>query len=87
VQTAAIDVANDAESGSAEDSGFVAVPYAPPLAAGEFVSVVRAQLEPAALARLGILVDSAYGSEIPADIVVGEDGVPRAVRVIEMAEF
>jgi hypothetical protein len=70
-----------------ENNGFVAVPYAPPLAANEMVSVVRTELEPTALARLGILVDASYGNEIPAEVEVGEDGLPRAVRVIETAEF
>jgi len=81
--TAALDNSNDAE----DNSGFVAVPYAPPLAANEMVSVVRTELEPTALARLGILVDASYGNDIPAEIVVGEDGLPRAVRVIETSEF
>jgi hypothetical protein len=81
--TAAVESSNDAD----ENNGFVPVPYAPPLAANEMVSVVRTELEPTALARLGILVDASYGNEIPAEVEVGEDGLPRAVRVIETAEF
>ena len=69
------------------DSGFVAIPYAPPLASGEFVSVVRTELQPTALARMGFYVDAGYTSSIPADVVVGEDGLPRAVRVVETAGF
>ena len=69
------------------DGGFVAIPYVPPLASGEFVSVVRTELQPTALARMGIYVDAGYASSIPADVVVGEDGLPRAVRVVETAEF
>lgn len=71
----------------ADSSGFVAVPYAPPLAAGEFVSVVRTELEPTALARMGIPVDLSDTDDIAADVMVGEDGFPRAVRVVETAEF
>lgn len=76
------------ESAEIEDlpvdgSGFVAVPYAPQLAAGEFVSVVRTELQPTALARMGFDVDASYATEIPADVVVGEDGLPRAVRLIQ----
>ena len=71
----------------ADNGGFIAVPYAPPLATGEFVSVVRTELQPTALARLGIYVDAGYATDIPADVVVGEDGLPRAVRLIETMEF
>jgi hypothetical protein len=72
----------------AGDNGeFVAVAYAPPLAAGEFVSVVRTELQPTALARMGIYVDAAYANAIPADVLVGEDGFPRAVRVVSEVEF
>lgn len=67
-------------------SGFVAVPYAPPLAEGEFVRVVRTQLQPAALARMGILVEGGYGDAVTADLVVGQDDLPRAVRLPEEVE-
>ena len=66
----------------AEDDGFLPVPYAPPLATGEFVRVVRTELRPVALARMGIDVES-YPDEIAADVVLGEDGLPRAVRLLE----
>ena len=67
----------------AGDDGFVDVAYAPPLASGEFVSVMRTSLQPTALARMGIYVDAAYdGNEILADVMVGEDGMPRAVRLV-----
>ena len=71
----------------ADSNDFVAVPYAPPLATGEFVSVVRTELQPAALARMGIYVDAGFAAEIPADVVVGEDGLPRAVRLVEAIAF
>lgn len=67
--------------------GFVAVPYAPPLAQGEFVRIVRAELGPVELARMGVLVDVGDASEIPADVVIGEDGFPRAVRVLDDSQF
>ena len=78
------DSASDVAAG---ESGFVDVPYAPPLATGELVRVIRTELEPAALARMGLDVDSADGAEIPADILVGEDGFPRGVRVLADSEF
>jgi hypothetical protein len=74
-----IDFVSDAGAG---ETGFVDVPYAPPLATGELVTVIRTELEPAALSRMGIDVDAAGSVEIPADILVGEDGFPRGVRVL-----
>jgi hypothetical protein len=69
-----------------EDDDFIAVPYAPPLAPGEFVKVIRTELRPNALARMGIYVDASL-SDMPADVVFGEDGFPRAVRVLGDRQF
>ncbi len=83
---------SDAESSSAEFSGdaaelssddFIAVPYTPPLAQGELVRVVHADLVPEALASLGIDVDPTSSGNVPADVVIGEDGIPRAVRLTD----
>jgi hypothetical protein len=64
--------------------GFIAVPYAPPLATGELVRVVHTELNPAALASLGVSVDPSWTTQLPADLLEGEDGMPRAVRVSEV---
>ena len=80
-------VAQVAATADGDNNGFVAIPYAPPLAAGEFVSVVRTEIQPTALANMGFYVDAGYASPIPADVVMGEDGVPRAVRLVEAIEF
>jgi hypothetical protein len=69
------------------DSGFLPVPYAAPLAPGEFVEVVERDLTPAALARMGFVVRSAYNTEVSAELMVGEDGLPRAVRVPESVDI
>lgn len=66
----------------AVDESFIDVPYALPLAPGELVRVVRTELEPAALARMGIDVDAAGGAAIPADVLLGQDGFPRGVRLL-----
>jgi len=71
----------DASELSADD--FIAVPYTPPLAPGEMVRVVHADLYPDALASMGVDVDPSWGDRLPADVVVGEDGLPRAVRISE----
>jgi hypothetical protein len=76
---------------SAEESvssgDFIDVPYAPPLATGEFVRVVRTELRPPALARMGIYVDAGETDEISADVLLGEDGFPRGVRMLEAVDF
>jgi hypothetical protein len=64
-----------------EADGFIAVPFVPPLATGEMVRVVHTELNPAALASLGVSVDPAWTTQLPADVLLGEDGMPRAVRV------
>ena len=69
------------------DDDFIEIPYAPPLATGEFVRVVRTELRPTALARMGVYVDAADTDEIPADVLLGEDGSPRGVRLSEVVDF
>jgi hypothetical protein len=65
------------------ENDFVPVPYAAPLAPGEYVEVVQAELTPAALARMGFVLREAGAVEVTTDLMVGEDGVPRAVRIPE----
>jgi hypothetical protein len=66
------------------DNGFMPVPYAAPLAPGEYVEVVQRDLTPGALARMGFVIQTAYNNnEITAELMIGEDGLPRAVRVPE----
>lgn len=64
-----------------ESRGFVVIPFMPPLASGELMTVVQTKLPPAALLRMGVPVQGADRSELRAELVVGEDGFPRAVRV------
>jgi len=87
IEPAAVGATIETAEELADDNGFVAVPYAPPLAPGEFVRVVETELQPLALAHLGIYVDAADTNEIPAELLLGEDGFPRAVRVIEEVQF
>ncbi len=64
--------------------GFVPLPYADtygPLEAGE---IVRVQLGSAALESLGFPVAGAdAGQQVLADVLVGQDGLPRAVRLVD----
>jgi hypothetical protein len=73
-------------SWDALSEGFQAVPYAPVLASGEFVRVVRTELAPDTLTRMGVFVASANLNPISVDLVVGQDDAPLAVRVNEEDE-
>jgi len=72
------------QQADADSDGFIAVPYAPPLATGELLRIVHTELNPAALASLGVSVDPAWNVQLPADVLEGEDGMPRAVRVSDV---
>jgi hypothetical protein len=66
-----------------EADGYMPVPYAPPLAPGELLQQVHADLEPAELVSLGVDVDPTLNAELPADLLLGQDGLPRAIRLSE----
>jgi hypothetical protein len=78
-------LSNDASALSSDE--FIAVPYTPPLAPGEIVRVMHTDLYPEQLASMGVEVDPSWAGELPADVVVGEDGLPRAVRVLDNGQF
>lgn len=82
-------LAEDTSSRTSSDGeeGFIAVPYAPALASGELLRVVRTELYPAALVSLGVDIDPAWAGKMPAELLVGEDGYPRAVRVSADADY
>ncbi|HVB33254.1 MAG TPA: hypothetical protein VNJ52_02590 [Patescibacteria group bacterium] len=71
-----------AESDANRASGFVPVPFAGGFAQGDAGVIVRVQVPRAALAELGYPVDEAQGEGmVQADLLVGEDGWPHAVRI------
>ncbi len=76
-----------ADAGALSSDDFIAVPFTPPLAPGEMVRVVHADFYPEALASMGVEVDPSWAGNLPADVVVGEDGLPRAVRITENNQF
>src|SRR6266704_575664 len=55
------------EQNDPQQEGFIAVPYAPPLAQGELMRVVHTELQTAELASLGVNVDPTWSTELPAD--------------------
>jgi hypothetical protein len=72
------------QTATAEDSDFVPLPYSEGLSADDSGLVVRVSMSRSALRSLGYPVDEMNGAEvIQADLVVGEDGWPRAVRLVQ----
>ncbi len=65
-------------------SGFLALPYAQSGVPIEQVVVVRINLQPADLVSLGLPPALLTGRNTThADLLVGQDGIPRAVRLTE----
>jgi hypothetical protein len=64
-------------------SEFVPVPYSGGIAPGDSGVIVRVQVPRTALAELGYPVDETQGNGVvQADLLVGEDGWPHAVRIV-----
>ncbi|MFZ0737403.1 MAG: hypothetical protein WCA98_13220 [Candidatus Acidiferrales bacterium] len=64
-------------------TSFVSLPFGDDLAPPEDGAIVRVSLPPSALARYGLPVSATGGGDnIEADFIVGEDGTPRAVRLV-----
>jgi hypothetical protein len=70
-----------APADEAGEKGFIHVPFALPPAPGETFGIVRTQLEPADLARMGVSVDPGWNGTLQADVLVGQDGMAQAVRL------
>jgi hypothetical protein len=83
-ERAAVDTVSTEATDSSE---FAPVPYAPPLASGEMVTVVRTELHAAALDRMGFVVPGMSGNDFQAEVMLGQDGLPRAVRVLADQKF
>ncbi len=65
---------------------FFAIPYAPPLT--ERGEVIRVRLPRQSIRSLGIPVNAERMFErVPADLLVGDDGIPRGVRLVRASEF
>jgi hypothetical protein len=67
---------------------FFAIPYSEPLAAAQQVDVFRVRMPRARLAQFGLPVDgSRLDSPVTADVAIGNDGAPRAIRFVREAQF
>jgi hypothetical protein len=70
---------------AAPEQPFIPIPYVAPPGPYERVEVVRMDLPVAALLSAGLRVETADPSGFAqADVVVGQDGSPRAVRLISI---
>jgi hypothetical protein len=77
-------LSSTAETGTYAASDFVPVPFTSAITADDPGMVVRVQLTRASLAQLGYPVAEAPDEDlILADVLVGEDGWPRGVKLIQ----
>jgi hypothetical protein len=65
-----------------EGTAFVQLPYADDSASLEGGAVLRVTMPRSALISMGLPISSAAGEQIPAELVVSEDGTPQAIRLI-----
>lgn len=76
--------AADSRDTAVQDSDFVPLPYGEDFSADDSGVVVRVSMTRDALESLGYPVDEVRGQDVvQADLVVGEDGWPRAVRLVQ----
>jgi hypothetical protein len=87
--TVAAGAANASDEGEDEyASNFVTLPFADDPDAVENGTVVRVVMSRSALASLGVpSVDAGSSDEIPADLVLSDDGTPQAIRLVSQAEI
>jgi hypothetical protein len=65
---------------------FVPLRYGPALLSDESAHLVRIRLPETEVARFGIpVVAAARGRLIDADVLIGEDGTPRAIRLVQQS--
>jgi hypothetical protein len=73
----------DAVTASMRDNPFIALPYAPPLAPTDRGQVMRVRMPRQTLRQLGLpMNEERIFERIPADVLLGEDGIPRAIRIV-----
>lgn len=83
----AIDADTALQFGNGEDGNgtepFIAIPYAEPLAPYERTELQRVKLTRGTLLAMGLATEVPDADEpMNAELIVGEDGIPRAVRIL-----
>jgi len=80
--------AAEAQVDAEAEQPFVPIPYVLPPAPYERVEVVRMMVPVAELIAAGFQMQTSdQGAEAEADVMVGQDGRPRAVRLISVSSF
>ncbi len=65
-------------------TGFLPLPYAPPMGPSDSAQVVRVKLPRESMRTVGLPVNEDRALErIQADVIVGQDGIARAIRFIQ----
>lgn len=81
-------VAGSVSQTGSEPDDFVPLPFASPLGRHEHVDVYRVRLPEHALSSFGLKAKVSHsGALLTADIVVGEDGVARGIRVFHKGDY
>jgi hypothetical protein len=75
-------IAAKAESSYVGAPGFLALPYAQSDVPLEHAVVVRVTLAPAEASAWGVPVDPGRRTNVSADLLIGQDGMARAVRFV-----
>lgn len=84
MQDAEVEIPDTSTSEAFVPSEFVPVPFTAGIAPDDPGMVVRVQLTRASLSELGYPIADAPDEDlIPADVLVGEDGWPRAVKLVQ----
>jgi hypothetical protein len=65
----------------AGERGFIRLPFALPPVPGETFGIVRTELNPAQLVRMGVRLEPGWSGNVEADVLVGQDGLAQAVRL------
>ncbi len=77
-------VASDAAVRTEGDGEFVPLQYGDLLADSDSFLIVRVRLDRSRLADLGLSVVTASDADtVPADLLLGQDGIARAIRLVE----
>jgi len=80
--------AAEAQAESEPEQPFVPIPYVLPPEPYERVEIVRVKMPVSELIAAGFRMQTADpGAEAEADVIVGQDGRPRAVRLISISSF
>jgi hypothetical protein len=78
----------EAQADSESEQPFVPIPYVLPPDQYERVEIVRVKLPVSELIAAGFRMQTADpGAQAEADVIVGQDGRPRAVRLISISSF